>query len=56
SLSQAFIRFLEDESAPRHQARFPAVQMAQQSTDKAEKKAQAKAQAANMVIEVCMSK
>lgn len=45
SLSQAFIRFLEDESNPRPQARLPAVQMAQQTTEKAEKKAQAKAQA-----------
>ncbi|XP_042207893.1 thyroid receptor-interacting protein 11-like [Homarus americanus] len=47
SLSQAFIRFLEDESNPRPQARLPAVLMAQQTTEKAEKKAQAKAQAAN---------
>ncbi|XP_045126232.1 thyroid receptor-interacting protein 11-like isoform X2 [Portunus trituberculatus] len=49
SLSQAFIRFLEDESNPRPQPRLPAVQMAQQTTEKAEKKAQAKAQAANKI-------
>nr|XP_045622035.1 thyroid receptor-interacting protein 11-like isoform X1 [Procambarus clarkii] len=49
SLSQAFIRFLEDESSPRLQARLPAVQMVQQTTEKAEKKAQAKAQAANKI-------
>ncbi|KAK8727202.1 hypothetical protein OTU49_009747 [Cherax quadricarinatus] len=49
SLSQAFIRFLEDESNPRPQARLPAVQMAQQTTEKAEKKAQAKAQAASKI-------
>lgn len=49
SLSQAFIRFLEDESSPRPQARLPAVQMAQQTEEKAEKKAQAKAQAANKI-------
>ncbi|KAK4321607.1 hypothetical protein Pmani_007599, partial [Petrolisthes manimaculis] len=49
SLSQAFIRFLEDESSPRPQARLPAVQMAQQTTEKAEKKAQAKAQAASKI-------
>lgn len=49
SLSQAFIRFLEDESSPRPQPRLPAVQMAQQTTEKAEKKAQAKAQAANKI-------
>lgn len=44
SLSQAFIRFLEDESTPRPQPRLPAVQMAQKTEEKAEKKAQAKAQ------------
>lgn len=49
SLSQAFIRFLEDESNPRPQPRLPAVQMAQQTTEKAEKKAQAKAQAASKI-------
>lgn len=49
SLSQAFIKFLEDESSPTPKARLPAVQMAQQTTEKAEKKAQAKAQAVSKV-------
>jgi len=49
TLSQAFIRFLEDESNPTPKVRLPAVQMAQQTTEKAEKKAQAKAQAVNQV-------
>ena len=49
SLSQAFIRFLEDESSPRPSARLPAVEMAEQAQEKADKKAKFKAQNANKV-------
>ncbi|XP_076047245.1 uncharacterized protein LOC143028660 isoform X2 [Oratosquilla oratoria] len=45
SLSQAFIRFLEDESSPRPIVKLPAVEMAKETEEKAEKKVQAKAQA-----------
>ncbi|RXG70218.1 Thyroid receptor-interacting protein 11, partial [Armadillidium vulgare] len=42
SLSQAFIRFLEEESSPKTHAKLPAVQMAEEANQKAQKKAQAK--------------